>query len=258
MSSDATPISPARFAAALKELSISSLHLKVLELRNSIAHLDYSNEELRPFAFPPLLSSPSSEQPRQQPDPDCVEAIRENEVVIERMQERIRLVRHEVETVRGFSWTEFQSKEEADAAAAAASEATTEEGGRGGVNGVVANGVDGHNSDSVEDEQQLPPPPPQQQQQQRSNPWTDGTFQTGVIRNGQVIMDDGTNTNNGTGVAQSQSQSQSVAASRSTTGTAGSGGTGGSISDEELRRRMEEQLRNLGDDDDDEQGGLHL
>ncbi|KAJ4295876.1 hypothetical protein N0V88_004578 [Collariella sp. IMI 366227] len=48
MSSDALPISPSRFAAALPDLPLSALHLKVLELRNSITHLDYSNEQLRP------------------------------------------------------------------------------------------------------------------------------------------------------------------------------------------------------------------
>ena len=50
MSNEATPITPARFAEALQELPSSSLALKVLELRNSIAHLDYSNAELKPYA----------------------------------------------------------------------------------------------------------------------------------------------------------------------------------------------------------------
>jgi len=50
MSADALPISPAAFAEALKDLPMSTLHLKAAELRNSIAHLDYSNEELKPFA----------------------------------------------------------------------------------------------------------------------------------------------------------------------------------------------------------------
>lgn len=39
MSSASHPISPARFAAALESLSVSSLYLKVAELQNSIAHL---------------------------------------------------------------------------------------------------------------------------------------------------------------------------------------------------------------------------
>ncbi|SPQ18847.1 34627e8b-f2c2-4524-abe1-f4479ed8da0a [Thermothielavioides terrestris] len=139
MSADSVPITPARFAAALKDLPLSSLHLKLLELRNSIAHLDYSNEQLRPYAegtatafssaeaaaaaaattttTTTTTTEPSAQQqpppPQQQqtqqltPDPDCAEAIRENEEVIARMQERIRLVRAEVES-RGLSWAEFQ------------------------------------------------------------------------------------------------------------------------------------------------------
>lgn len=50
MSAVALPISPTAFAEALKDLPMSTLHLKAAELRNSIAHLDYSNEQLKPFA----------------------------------------------------------------------------------------------------------------------------------------------------------------------------------------------------------------
>lgn len=99
MSNDSLPISPERFAEALKDLPISTLHLKAAELRNSIAHLDYSNEQLKPFAE------------GVEPDQDCVDAITENEVVIKRMLERIELLRKEVED-RGASWREFESKEE--------------------------------------------------------------------------------------------------------------------------------------------------
>lgn len=84
MSSEAHPISPARFAEALKDLPLSTLHLKAAELRNSIAHLDYSNEQLQPFADGTETSVNGV------PDQDCVDAIRENEVVIARMQERDR------------------------------------------------------------------------------------------------------------------------------------------------------------------------
>src|SRR5205814_2113918 len=99
MSSMTTPITPQRFAAALTDLPLSSLYLKAAELRNSIAHLDYSNEQLRPFAdgSEPSLGGT--------PDPECADAIRENEAVIARMEERIRLVRREVEEVRGLPWT---------------------------------------------------------------------------------------------------------------------------------------------------------
>ncbi|CAP69540.1 uncharacterized protein PODANS_1_11990 [Podospora anserina S mat+] len=183
MSSSSTPITPSAFASALPSLPLPSLHLKVLELRNSIAHLDYSNEQLHPFAHP--SSGP--------PDPVCVEAISENNIVIARMQERISLVKAEVET-RGLSWTEFQSKEEIE-------KLDKQE------PGVVAetNG-------------------------ERHSAWTDGTFQAGRIVNGEVVMDDVA----GGGQAQQ----------------------GGSIGDEELRRRMEERMRDMGVDD--EEGGMHL
>ncbi len=96
MSSEAAPISPARFAAALKDLPLSTLHLKAAELRNSIAHLDYSNEELKPFAEG---TDPST---NGEPDHICIDAIKENEVVIARLQERIELLKAEVES-RGSS-----------------------------------------------------------------------------------------------------------------------------------------------------------
>lgn len=206
MSHPNEPISPARFASALKDLSLPSLHLKVLELRNSLAHLDYSNEQLRPFAY-----SPDS------PDQDCLDAIRENEQVIERMQERIRLVRVEVEG-RGFSWTEFQSKEELEALDNAEL-------------GVVTNGEHQQrhqqNGESGEEEEE----------EQRHSAWTDGTFQTGRISGGEIRMDP---------LPSQQQQQQNLQ-------------RGGSIGDEELRRRMEERLRDLGvGEDHDDEGGLHL
>ena len=91
MSATATPIPPARFAAALRDLPLSSLHAKAAELRNSITHLLSSNEELKPFA--------------EAGDKDCAEAIMENEEVIRRMEERISLLRMEVEG-RGMKWVE--------------------------------------------------------------------------------------------------------------------------------------------------------
>lgn len=195
MSADTTPIAPARFAAALKDLSIEMLHLKVLEIRNSMAHLQYSNDQLKPFAESP-----------DDPDPDCAEAIRENEKVIDRMAERVALVRIEVED-RGVSWAEFQSKDEVEAAAATTAAAET--------NGHTATERDGETG--------------------RPSPWTDGTFQTGTIRNGEVRFDD-----------------QPAAPRRG----------GGTMSDEELRRALEERMRgDLGadrDGDDGDEAGMHL
>ena len=101
MSATATPIPPARFAAALRDLPLSSLHAKAAELRNSIAHLLSSNEELKPFAAAG--------------DKDCAEAITENEEVIRRMEERISLLKIEVEG-RGMKWVEEGGEKETEGA----------------------------------------------------------------------------------------------------------------------------------------------
>ncbi|CAG7564604.1 unnamed protein product [Fusarium equiseti] len=201
-SADTRPIAPARFAAALKDLSLGMLHLKVLEIRNSIAHLQYSNDQLKPFAEG-TETTPAGEA--SEPDQDCIDAIKENEGVIDRMAERIALIRAEVEE-RGLNWTEFQNRDESaskndeDAAATAPAAA---------VNGDAQPDVVASNTET------------------RSNPWTDGTFQTGTIRNGEIHMD-------------SQAGRPE----------------GGSLSDEQLRRALEERMRDLGTED--EEGGMHL
>jgi hypothetical protein len=94
MSHEARPISPTRFASALEDLPLANLYSKALEIRNSIAHLQRSNEELQEY---------SDSQPGG--DEDCLEAVRENEIVIGRMKERVELVKREVER-RGGRWHE--------------------------------------------------------------------------------------------------------------------------------------------------------
>ena len=91
MSSSSQPIPPHRFAAAIKELPLSNLHSKAAEIRNSISHLEASNQQLKSYA--------------DDGDRDCAEAIQENMLVIQRMEERIRLLKSEVEG-RGFKWGE--------------------------------------------------------------------------------------------------------------------------------------------------------
>jgi hypothetical protein len=94
MSHETRPISPARFASALEDLPLANLYSKAFEIRNSIAHLQRSNEELQAY---------SDSQPGG--DADCLEAVSENEAVIERMRERVGLVKREVER-RGGTWHE--------------------------------------------------------------------------------------------------------------------------------------------------------
>ncbi|KAL8736307.1 MAG: hypothetical protein Q9166_000462 [cf. Caloplaca sp. 2 TL-2023] len=91
MSASAIPISEDRFAEAIAELPIGNLHAKAAELRNSIAHLVQSNEQLKPFA--------------EAGDHDCVDAIKENEEVMEKMELRIDLLKREVQN-RGLPWGE--------------------------------------------------------------------------------------------------------------------------------------------------------
>ncbi|KAI9862479.1 MAG: hypothetical protein M1813_004330 [Trichoglossum hirsutum] len=94
-----TPITATAFALALPPLPLSSLRAKAAELQNSIAHLASSNAELQSYA--------------DAGDKDCEEAIEENREVIKRMEERIELVRVEVER-RGFKWGEDVAVEEGE------------------------------------------------------------------------------------------------------------------------------------------------
>lgn len=156
MSAQTRPPTAEEFALALTELPASSLALKVLELRNQIAHLDYSIAEMRPFAE------------AAEPDQICVEGIQENEVVIGKVQQRIELIRKEVEN-RGMSWHEFDGKDVTPAApaatassanpessnttAAAATDATSTTNGTNGVDG--SNGTNGTNGTSAGSDRSL-------------------------------------------------------------------------------------------------------
>ncbi len=89
MSSSASPITPQRFAKAILDLPLPTLHIKAAEIRNSISHLESSNFQLQKFA--------------DEGDRDCENAIKENDDTMLRMEERILMLRREVER-RGFRW----------------------------------------------------------------------------------------------------------------------------------------------------------
>ncbi|KAI1820043.1 hypothetical protein F4861DRAFT_92534 [Xylaria intraflava] len=175
MSSETRPISLARFAEALKDLPASSLAAKVLELRNSIAHLDYSNAELKPFAdgTTPTLDRQGNTSAIGEPDQDCKDAIAENEAVIARMQQRIELIRSEIEG-RGLSWREFQGRGNTEEEEEATAEAQTTEGNetRNEASASTANAVNGHG----------------QSTQSQHEAWRDGTFQAGTIRSDDELL----------------------------------------------------------------------
>jgi hypothetical protein len=99
MSSESLPINPAAFAEAIKELPLSALHSKVLELRNSIAHLHRSNAELRLF----LAESDETEEEKK----ELQGYITENEGVVVSMSVRVELLKTELEN-RGQPWIEVE------------------------------------------------------------------------------------------------------------------------------------------------------
>ncbi|KAJ5212651.1 uncharacterized protein N7498_004297 [Penicillium cinerascens] len=125
MSSESLPINPAAFAEAIKELPLSSLHSKVLELRNSIAHLHRSNAELRLF----LAESDDTEEEKK----ELQSYVTENEGVIVSMSVRVELLKTELEH-RGQPWIEVEEKAEENG------EETTEV--------PVTNGSEGESRDS--------------------------------------------------------------------------------------------------------------
>ena len=89
MSSTSNPIPLPRFAEAITDLPLANLHFKAAEIRNSIAHLRSSNQELQVFA--------------DEGDQDCADAVKENGELIVQMEERVLLLRREVE-MRGYQW----------------------------------------------------------------------------------------------------------------------------------------------------------
>ncbi|KAJ5226750.1 uncharacterized protein N7469_006756 [Penicillium citrinum] len=96
MAAQVFTINPEAFVEALKELPLSSVYAKVSELRNSIAHLHRSNAEMRAF----MESSETEEEKREMEG-----YIRENEGVFKSMEERLGMLRNEVER-RGQRWIE--------------------------------------------------------------------------------------------------------------------------------------------------------
>jgi hypothetical protein len=95
MSRQTRPISPTRFREAIHDLAIGNLHGKAAELRNSIDHLKRSNLDLAEF----------------QDDADCKQAVAENLETIQRMEDRILMLKQEVQG-RGLRWVEGDDFEE--------------------------------------------------------------------------------------------------------------------------------------------------
>lgn len=105
MSAESRPISAAAFAQAIQDLPAENLYLKASEIRNSIAHLERSNTQLQQYSDSIANDTNIPEEVRGRGDRECLEAIRENAMVIERQRERVALLKREVER-RGGRWHE--------------------------------------------------------------------------------------------------------------------------------------------------------
>lgn len=143
MSTESLPITPGAFAEAIKELPLAVLYSKVSELTNSIAHLHRSNAELRAF----LAESNDSEEDKK----ELEGYITENESVAVSMNERISLLKTEVEN-RGQPWIELDELKKDEVQAASADAPVTngnEPGTETGSAGAGQDSNDGQEGDGV-------------------------------------------------------------------------------------------------------------
>ncbi|KAJ5587899.1 uncharacterized protein N7459_003664 [Penicillium hispanicum] len=104
MSVERLSINRAAFAEAIQELPLSAVYGKVAELRNSVSHLHRSNDELRQF----ILQSTGS-QDAEEENKELEGYIAENEGVITSMNERLSLLKMELEN-RGQPWVETEQE----------------------------------------------------------------------------------------------------------------------------------------------------
>lgn len=103
MSGEARPIDAEQFALAIQDLPIENLYSKANEIQNSITHLEASNRHLQEYSDSIRTDTTLPEDTRQEGDKDCLEAISENLVVINRQKDRVQLLKQEVER-RGGRW----------------------------------------------------------------------------------------------------------------------------------------------------------
>ena len=104
MSAQTNPISSSQFNLAIQDLPLENIYAKAHEIQNSIEHLQRSNAQLKEFSDSIRNDSSLGGEVREEVgDKECLEAIQENDIVIERQRERVGLLRGEVER-RGRVW----------------------------------------------------------------------------------------------------------------------------------------------------------
>lgn len=103
MSAEARPIDAEQFALAIQDLPVENLYSKANEINNSITHLEGSNRQLQEYSDSIRSDATLPENTRAEGDKDCLEAIQENLIVINRQKDRVELLKREVER-RGGRW----------------------------------------------------------------------------------------------------------------------------------------------------------
>ena len=103
MSAEARAISAGQFALAIEDLPVENIYAKAHEINNSIMHLENSNKQLQEYSDSIRADTSLPDNTREDGDKDCLEAIQENEIVIQRQKERVDLLKQEVER-RGGRW----------------------------------------------------------------------------------------------------------------------------------------------------------
>jgi hypothetical protein len=103
MSAEARPIDAEQFALAIQDLPVENLYSKANEINNSITHLEGSNRQLQEYSDSIRADATLPEDTREEGDKDCLEAIQENLIVINRQKDRVELLKREVER-RGGRW----------------------------------------------------------------------------------------------------------------------------------------------------------
>lgn len=257
MSADAAPITARAFAEAISEVPLSTLHIKAAELRNSLAHLSYSNAQLEPFARPPPGST-------EEADAVCIEAIEENIGVMARYRERLELLKAEAEK-RGVNWEELEKQLQnvSGGAVATVEESELSPSEREALTQLSASisetAAHGARVEAAEEDRMMV----DGQRVGTHSAWSDGTFQMGRINAaGDIVMDEpaasaapASNSVTTNGVRDHDEEVNSVADVQGMTAPTTNGASarqGGRLSDEELRRRMAEQLG------EDEEEGVYL
>lgn len=228
MSSNSQPITPARFAAALPSLPLSNLHAKAAEIHNSLAHLQSSNAQLAPFAIPGLGLNGSQTSSVNGTNGEALAGVGATGDPTDLFydQDCADAIRENEQTIARMRQRLEILKEEVQ--------------GRGAV--WVWGQLDEMAAGKEPGEAEAP------DCGRGVHGASNGAF-GGIDGHAPSVSTNGTGVDRPPEVDGNDLQGESGGATRQRNGR---------LTDEELRRRMQEQLDAIGDDDDNDGGGMHL